>query len=67
MVGVQTSCTLPEGQRRIAPPRVLGRWVERLQLDDAGIAVLGEPHSCRTTTSSQCSASTCLRAIAGCR
>jgi len=44
MVAVQTSCSLPEGQRRIAPPRVLGRWVERLQFDDAGIAVLGEPH-----------------------
>ena len=43
MVAVQTSCTLPEGQRRIAPPRVLGRWVERLQLDDAGFAVRGEP------------------------
>lgn len=44
LVAVQTRCTLPEGQRRIAPPRVLGRWVERLQLDDAGIAVQGEPH-----------------------
>lgn len=44
MVAVQTSCTPPEGQRRIAPPRVLGRWVERLRLDDAGIAVQGEPH-----------------------
>jgi hypothetical protein len=43
MVAVQTSCTLSEGQRRIAPPRVLGRWVDRLQLDDAGVAVRGEP------------------------
>jgi hypothetical protein len=43
VVAVQTSCTLPEGQRRIAPPRVLGRWVERLRFDDAGAAVQGMP------------------------
>jgi hypothetical protein len=45
VVAVETSCVRPPGPRRIAPPRVLGRWVQRLQLDDAGVAVRGEPRT----------------------
>lgn len=44
IVALQTSCAQPPGARRIAPPRVLSRWVDRLQLDDAGIAVQNGPH-----------------------
>jgi hypothetical protein len=44
IVALQTSCVQPPGPRRIAPPRVLSRWVDRLQLDDAGIPVRNAPH-----------------------
>lgn len=42
-VGLQTSCSdLPSVPLSIAPPRLLGAWVERLSLEDGGIAVMGE-------------------------
>ncbi|MGS0757813.1 hypothetical protein ACVBEH_25990, partial [Roseateles sp. GG27B] len=44
VMGLQTSCTdLPFAPLVVAPPRLLGLWVERLQLEDGGLAVLGEP------------------------
>lgn len=45
VVAVQTTCAPPPGARRIAPPRLLARWVHRLRLEDAGVAVLGEPRT----------------------
>lgn len=43
LVALQTACTeLPNAPLTIAPPRLLGMWVERLDLDDAGLAVIGE-------------------------
>lgn len=44
LFALQTTCAPLPAQRRIAPPRVLGRWVDRLRLDDAGVPVQGEPH-----------------------
>ncbi|MBA2961046.1 MULTISPECIES: hypothetical protein [Ramlibacter] len=43
VVAVQTSCTDVESARIIAPPGVLGSWVERLDVHDAGVPVLAEP------------------------
>lgn len=44
MVDLQTSCTrVPDAPLMVAPPRLLGDWVERLELEDAGLAVLGTP------------------------
>ncbi len=42
---LQTACTdIPESPLVIAPPRVLGDWVDALDLQDAGLAVQGAPH-----------------------
>jgi hypothetical protein len=41
---VQTECSdLGAAPTDIAPPKLLGAWVERLDLEDGGVAVLGEP------------------------
>jgi hypothetical protein len=48
VVAVQTSCTEMESARIIAPPGVLGSWVERLDVDDAGVPVLAEPRLVET-------------------
>ncbi|MBT9491848.1 MAG: hypothetical protein IV107_05775 [Paucibacter sp.] len=40
---VQTSCTeVGSGPLVLAPPRLLSMWVEKLALEDGGLAVLGE-------------------------
>ncbi len=41
-VGLQTACTdVPDAPLVVAPPRLLGDWVEGLELEDAGLAVQG--------------------------
>ncbi len=41
---LQTACTdIPESPLVVAPPRLLGDWVEALDLQDAGLAVQGAP------------------------
>ena len=42
MVGLQTACTdVPDAPLVVAPPRLLGDWVEGLKFEDAGLAVQG--------------------------
>lgn len=44
VVGLQTACTdVPDAPLVVAPPRLLGDWVEGLDLEDAGLAVQGAP------------------------
>lgn len=44
VLSLQTACTRrPEAPVIIAPPSLLGTWVERLDLHDGPFAVLGEP------------------------
>jgi hypothetical protein len=44
LMALQTSCTnIASAPAVIAPPRLLGAWVERLDLEDGGISVIGEP------------------------
>lgn len=44
VMGLQTSCTdVPDAPLVVAPPRLLGAWVERLELEDGAVAVLSEP------------------------
>ena len=44
LVGLQTACTdVPDAPLVVAPPRLLGDWVEGLDLEDAGLAVQGAP------------------------
>ena len=44
VLGLQTACSGPAaGPLVIAPPKLLGSWVERLALEDGGIDVVGEP------------------------
>jgi hypothetical protein len=44
VVGLQTACTdVPDAPLVVAPPRLLGDWVEGLDLEDAGLAVQGTP------------------------
>ncbi len=44
VVGLQTACTdVPDAPLVVAPPRLLGDWVEGLELEDAGLAVQGAP------------------------
>jgi len=41
---LQTSCTdVADAPLVVAPPRLLGSWVERMELEDGPFAVLGEP------------------------
>ena len=43
---VQTSWTGDaDGPLVVAPPRLMRLWVENLDIDDAGVAVTGDPHS----------------------
>lgn len=43
VMALQTSCSdVPNSPLVVAPPRLLGAWVERLELQDGGVAVLGE-------------------------
>jgi hypothetical protein len=43
-LGVQISCTgSTEGGFSVAPPRLLGMWVQHLELSDGGFGVIGEP------------------------
>jgi hypothetical protein len=44
LLRLQTSCTdVADAPLVVAPPRLLGSWVERMELDDGPFAVLGEP------------------------
>ncbi|HEX2545794.1 MAG TPA: hypothetical protein VHL79_12995, partial [Ramlibacter sp.] len=43
VMAVQTTCSDLPSARAVAPPRVLGNWVQRLAFEDAGWAVEGEP------------------------
>ena len=44
LMGLETSCTdVPDAPLVVAPPRLLGNWVECLQLEDGSVAVLGAP------------------------
>ena len=44
VVGLQTACTdVPDMPLVVAPPRLLGDWVEGLDLEDAGLTVQGSP------------------------
>lgn len=44
MVDLQTSCTrVPDAPLVVAPPRLLGDWVERLELEDGGVPVVSTP------------------------
>ncbi len=44
LLAVRTACSdLGHAPPVVAPPKVLVAWVERLELDDAGYAVTGEP------------------------
>ena len=44
VVGLQTACTdVPDAPLVVAPPRLLGDWVEGLDLEDAGLTVQGAP------------------------
>ena len=46
MLRVQTSCAgKTDGPLVVAPPRLLGLWVEHLDLDDGGVPVIGEPRA----------------------
>ena len=41
-VGLETACTdVPDAPLVVAPPRLLGDWVEGLKFEDAGLAVQG--------------------------
>ena len=43
VMALQTSCSdVPNAPLVVAPPKLLGAWVERLELRDGGLAVLGE-------------------------
>jgi hypothetical protein len=48
VVAVQTSCSEMESAKVIAPPALLGAWVERLDVHDAGVPVLAEPRQVDT-------------------
>lgn len=42
VMALQTSCSdIPNAPLVVAPPKLLGAWVERLELQDGGVAVLG--------------------------
>ena len=44
VMALQTACSGPTaGPLVIAPPKLLGAWVERLALEDGGVDVVGEP------------------------
>src|SRR5690606_37324308 len=43
ILGVETRCTRPPGAGILAPPALLGSWVERLHLVDGGVALQSQP------------------------
>lgn len=44
LLNLQTACTdRPDAPLVVAPPSLLGHWVEQLALDDGPFAILGEP------------------------
>jgi hypothetical protein len=44
IVGLRTTCSSHGGAPLvIAPPRLLGAWVQNLDFDDGGVPVIGEP------------------------
>ncbi|MGE4240480.1 hypothetical protein [Ramlibacter sp.] len=43
LVAVETSCSDLSAAWVISPPAVLGQWVDRLRLEDAGVPVTGQP------------------------
>jgi hypothetical protein len=44
VIGLRTTCSnAASSPPVIAPPKLLGAWVEHLELDDGGVPVLGEP------------------------
>ena len=44
LLGVQTACSeVSHAPLVVAPPRILGAWVDQMALDDGGYAVLGTP------------------------
>lgn len=43
IMAVQTACSNASTPIVIAPPKLLSAWVERLDLEDGGVAVVGEP------------------------
>lgn len=46
LLALQTGCTAPEkAPLTVAPPRLLGSWVERLDLVDGPVAVISEPRA----------------------
>jgi len=46
MLRIRTSCVgESDGPLVVAPPRLLGLWVEHLDLDDGGVPVIGEPRA----------------------
>ncbi len=48
LLGVQTACSeVAHAPLVVAPPRLLGTWVDQMALDDGGYAVLGEPRELR--------------------
>ena len=48
VMALQTSCTdVADAPLVVAPPRLLGAWVERLELEDGAVAVRGEPRDVR--------------------
>ncbi len=51
---LQTSCTdVANAPLLVAPPRLLGSWVERMELEDGPFAVLGEPREVNDATQLQ--------------
>ena len=51
---LQTSCTdVADAPLVVAPPRLLGSWVERMELEDGPFAVLGEPREVNNETQLQ--------------
>lgn len=43
VLSLETACSDPASARVIAPPAVLGSWIERLATDDAGIVLRSQP------------------------
>jgi len=51
---LHTSCTdVADSPLVVAPPRLLGSWVERMELEDGPFAVLGEPREVNDETQLQ--------------
>ena len=65
LLRVQTSCAGHSNSPLVvAPPRLLGLWVEHLELDDGGVPVIGEP---RAVDSRQQAQAFCSHVLSGAR